>query len=87
MKKIVEKFNGNKKHIFPVAQISLLVTILYFAIKASVIMGEIKQFTKDNYTRITETKYSLQEDISYLDMHGCKPSVNNAKAIAVMRAK
>ena len=87
LENIVGKLNGSKKHFIPIAQISLLLTILFFAIKASTIMGEIKQLTTTNYHRITEVKLSLEEDISYLDMNGCKPSADNTKAIAVMGAK
>ena len=84
MAKMLKKING---HIVPVAQISLLLTILYFAVKAAICMGEIRQFTINNSLRITESKLAFEEDISYLDMNGCKPSIDNAKTIAILGVK
>ena len=83
---IMGRLNGHKKHIVPVAQLALLVTILYYVIQAAVTIGEIKQFTISNFHKIGDVGLRVDSEISELRVFGCQPSGRNATAIAVLTA-
>lgn len=86
-KKIANALNGYKKALVSVAIITLQITIIIIASKISGTVNRIATQTANNAHRIEAIKLDFDDKLSYLDMNGCKVATDNAKALAVMRAK